>query len=447
MKNTPLHHQRLPLVPVLLALLACLAAAPAGAVTTITPSLTISEEYTDNVDQDATGEREEFITVISPRISLNMQEQRYQASFSYSPGFTLYHREEDSDTVRHNANALISAQLTRQTELTLTESFVQTDEPRTTLDEDEVYGEWVDPTLRRGRETWYSNTAGVSLNHRFGEEDSFGLGYRHRMLENDDPLIEDSQRHTTYANLAYWFSAAYGFSADASYERGLFDSGDQGLFEAANDDLKEYRGTIKAIHRLDRHFRYFLRYTHTKTEYDGLTPDYTIYDPGIGFSWIINPTTTLDFDIGYFWQDREGMDEESGPSFSGSLQKSFQRGSLGLSVEGGYEEASYGAENLGLDIYYQADVTATYDLTRQLALTADVGYRYNEYVNTTPERQDDVYDTSIGLHYRPPMLRWMSLALTGRRYDVQSNDNTNDVTEHSVLFSITVSPVTPYRLD
>jgi len=347
MKNTPFRRQRLPLALVLLALLACLSAVPAGAVTTITPSLTISEEYTDNVDQEATGAREEFITVVSPRISLNMQEQRYRASLSYSPGFTLYHRETEEDTVRHNANALFSAQLTRQTELTLTESYVRTDEPRTTLDEDEVYGEWIDPTLRRGRETWYSNTAGVSLNHRFGEEDSFGLGYRHRMLENDDPLLEDSERRTTYANLAYWFNAAYGVSTDVSYEQGLFDSGEEGLFEAANDDLEEYQGTIKAIHRLDRHFQYFLRYSHTKTEYDGFTPDYTIYDPGIGFSWAISADTNLDFDVGYFWQDREGMDEESGPSFSGSLRKTYKKGTLGLSVEGGYEEASYGAEKLG----------------------------------------------------------------------------------------------------
>jgi hypothetical protein len=446
MKNKPVS-SRLRSEPILLALLIGLVAASAAAETTITPSLTISEEYTDNVDQDATGAREEFITVVSPRIDLNMQQQRYQANFSYSPGFTLYHRDEDSDAVRHNATALISAQLTQQTELMLTDSYVRTDEPRTTLEDDEVYGEWIDPTLRRGRETWYSNTAGVSLNHRFGQEDSFGIGYRHRMLENDDPVLEDSQRHTMHANLAYWFNAAYGFSTHLSYARGLFDSVNQGSVAAANDDLKEYQGTLRAIHRLGRHFQYFLRYSHTKTEYDGVTPDYIIYDPGLGFSWGINPTTTLDFDLGYFFQDREGVDEESGPSFSGRLQKAFKRGSLGLSVEGGYQEASYGAENLGLDIYYQTEVSATYELTRQLALTADVGYQYNKYVNTTPQRKDDVYQTAIGLRYRPAALRWLSLALTGRRYEVQSTDPDNDLSENSVMFSITLTPVTPYRFD
>lgn len=447
MKNTPLLRQRLPLAPVLLALFIGLAAAPADAETTITPSLTLSGEYTDNVDSVATGERDDFITVVSPGIRVDVLEQRYRASLGYTPGFAFHNRDSQDDYVRHNADALFAAQLSQQTELTLTDRYTRTNEPRTTIDEEEIYGEWVDPTLRRGRETWYSNTASVSLNHRFGREDSFALGYRHRLLENDDPSLEDSQRHTPWASLTHWFNANYGLQTDVSYERGLFEYDNQEFMGDVNDDLKQYQGTVKAIHRIDRRFQWFLRYTHTKVDYDGLTPDYTIYDPGVGFVWAMAEDTTLDFDIGYFVQDRDRLDEESGLSFAGGLNKRWKKGSLRLSAESGYEEASYGAENLGLDMYYQASARGVYDLTREVSLSADAAYRYNEYVNRIPRREDDVYNTAVGIHYKPSAWRWMVLSLTGRRYDVQSSDNRNDETENSVILSVSFTPLTPYRFD
>ncbi len=443
MKATPIRRKHLlSLVPFsLYVFIIVLSAIPASAGTTITPSLTVSEEYTDNVDRDATSERDDFITVISPGIRIDVAEPRHRASLSYSPGFAFHHRDSDNDYVRHNADALFSAQLSKQTDLTVTDRFLRTEEPRTSGDEEsEVYGEWIDPTLRRGRKTWYSNTAGVSLQHRFGKEDSFGIGYRHRLVENDDPLLEDSQRHTPWVRLSHWFNRSFGMDTDLSYERGLFESDTQ-------DDMEQYQGTVRAIHRIDPHFQWFLRYTHTETDYDGLTPDYTIYDPGVGFSWTIAEDTTLELDVGYFWQERDGTNEESGLSFKGNLGKTWRikKGSFRLSGGSGYEEASYGAESLGLDIYYQAQAAASYDFTRELSLIANASYRYNKYVNTTPRREDDVYNTSVGFRYRPSALRWMSLALTGQRYDVQSNDADSDVTENSVMFSVSLAPVAPYR--
>ena len=118
-----------------------------------------------------------------------------------------------------------------------------------------------------------------------------------------------------------------------------------------------------------------------------------------------------------------------------------------LTGESGYEEASYGAETLGLDMYYQAGVRATYDLTRALSLSADAAYRYNEYVNSIPQREDDVYNTAIRLNYKPATWRWMVLSLTGRLVIQSDGGVVHDVTENSVMLSISLTPVTPYRFD
>ena len=430
-----------PNIPSMIAVLLALMAAPVHASTTLVPTLTISEEYTDNVDSVATNKKEEFITLVSPGVSINIEARRQQARLSYSPGFAFHLRDADNNSVRHNADARYTAQLTRETELTLSDRYVRTEEPRTTGADAEA-STWIDPTLRQGRRTWSSNTASADLKYRFGKDDSIGIGYRHSILENEDPTLEDNQRHSPYARiLAYWFSPSIGMDLDLSYE--------QGLFEELTDNLKQYKGTIKAIHRINPHLKWFLRYTHTETIYDGLTPDYTIYDPGLGLTWTIAEDTILDIDVGYFWQDRAGSDQESGLSFKGDLAKTWKikNGSFRLSGESGYEEASYGAESLGLDIYYAVKGHAAYDVTREVSLTADGTYRYNKYVNTIPQRQDDVYDGAIGIRYRPAALRWLTFSLTGRRHDVASTDGANDITENSVMFSISLSPVTPYRFD
>ena len=427
----------------LAALIIGLAAGPARASTLLTPSLSVSEQYTDNADNTASGQREEFITVVSPGFSVVKAEKSYDLKLNYRPGFTFYHRNSDNDATRQNADAALNARLSRQTEFTLTDSFSRTEQPRTAADLEAQTGQAipVDPTIRRGRQPYSTNTVTAALTHRFGRDDSLGLGYTHHLLENDDPLLTDSQRHNPWARISYWFTPQFGIDTDLSYERGEF--------EAPEDDLDQYKATVRLKQKLSKMFTWFLRYSHTVADYDGATADYTIYDPGLGLSWTLDPDTTLNVDAGYFVQHRDGSDDEAGLSFTGDIGRTWRvkRGSLRLSGQSGYEETGGGAENLGLDIYYGIDGSAAYALTKEISASANASYRRNKYVNLASKRKDHTYDLGVGLNYRPVAVRWLSFSLRYTYHDIDSSLDANDTTENSVLFSISLTPVTPYRLD
>lgn len=75
----------------------------------ITPSLTLSETYTDNVKVSGSGERQdEFITQINPAITLSGKGRRLRLDLSYNMQNVIYARNDDRNATFHQlrANAL-----------------------------------------------------------------------------------------------------------------------------------------------------------------------------------------------------------------------------------------------------------------------------------------------------------------------------------------------------
>ena len=59
-----------------------------------------------------------------------------------------------------------------------------------------------------------------------------------------------------------------------------------------------------------------------------------------------------------------------------SFTKRFQRGTIGITGEGGYDRTAVSAEDLGYYVYYGAGVTGTYEFTRRLSGDVEAGYTY-----------------------------------------------------------------------
>ena len=71
--------------------------------TTLQPSMTVSQEYTDNVDQLPDGlEESEWITVVSPSIALDVVGKTKGLNMSYTTGFTFYADRKEHDTIRQS---------------------------------------------------------------------------------------------------------------------------------------------------------------------------------------------------------------------------------------------------------------------------------------------------------------------------------------------------------
>jgi len=79
-----------------------------------TSGIALSERYSDNVDLEANGQADsDWITEISPRISMSRSGGRVKANVDYSLQGLLYANDSNQNDVRHNLNGRATAELAR----------------------------------------------------------------------------------------------------------------------------------------------------------------------------------------------------------------------------------------------------------------------------------------------------------------------------------------------
>jgi hypothetical protein len=398
------------------------------------PRISISETYTDNLNLDNSDEKEDFISTISPGFTLNIDARSRGIRLSYDTGYSFYNDYNEYNGWRHSANLAGWAYSSKRTRLEITDRFLYTEDPND--DEDE------DNTIRTDRQIYYRNTAGVSLTHQFGEADSIALAYNYSILENDDDTEEDNSRYTPSANLTFWLvPRLWSLDTGVSYTRAEFTGSSQ--VEDLSDDFDQWTGSIRLTRVVNRDLSVFTTYKHTWLDYEGDEIDYQIYDPSLGLAYTWGKDARLSLSVGYYVQDKEAGDDESGLTLNGDIGKTWRskRSSINLSGASGYEQSYYGAENLGFDIFYSAKVSATYELSRHFSGDAYASYRRDEYSETDDDRKDNTTRTGIGLSAQ--LTRWLSSRLGYAYKTVDSDEAEDEYTENRVILTFTLAPSSP----
>ncbi len=423
---------------------------------TFLPRMSVSGEYTDNFFLTEDNEEDEFITVISLGFTTELLWQHSGIELSYDPAYAIYNEFSENDTWRHNALLYGWSDLTRNNRLEIRDSFVRTEDP---FGEEDIYylrsddpAIGADPTLRTSRDPYIRNTASLRFTNRFGENDSVYLEYAHGILENEDKTLEDNTRHIPSAGLTYWFTPQWGSELTLSYTNAEYEREDE-FVDEPSDDFEQANGSIRLIKRFTRQFEGHLAYSHVYVDFETTEEDYQIYNPSIGFDYSIAQDKRIAIDVGYFFQDNDkragDIDDESGITADAVFEKTFQRSSISLLGAGGYDEAFFGAENLGLSIFYEAGLEAEYNITRRV--TGDIfgSYRQDKYEDEIPTRTDKTTHGGAGLSYTYE--RWLSSNInfiiraeySYRNFD--SNIDINDYVENRGLLSITLTRSQPYR--
>ncbi|RLC29662.1 MAG: hypothetical protein DRH32_07005 [Deltaproteobacteria bacterium] len=398
------------------------------------PRISVSEEYTDNLNLDDSDEKDDFITTVSPGFTLNIDDRSRGMNLSYDAGYSFYDEYDQYNGWRHNADFTGWAYGSRNTRLEITDTFLYTKDPEDDYDEDN--------TMRRDRNVYYTNSAGVSVTHQFGESDTIRLGYVYSILENDDETLEDNSRHTPSVSLTYWFvPRQWRLETGMEYTRGEF-TGSPAAGELS-DDLDQWVGNIRVIRVVSRNFEVFAAYTHTLVDYEGQEVDYQIYDPSVGFSCAWGEDAALSLSVGYYLQDRERGDDESGMSIDGDIGKtwSFRRSSISLTGASGYEQSYFGSENLGFDVYYMAGLSARHEFSRHVTGDVFSSYRRDKYTETEDNRRDDTTEAGCGITAQ--LNRWLSTRLGYTFRNVESDDRDAEYTENSIVLTFTLAPSSP----
>jgi hypothetical protein len=418
-----------------------------------TPDLTARGEYTDNLFLTNEDEEDDVITVVGAGFDLDVLGKVSGMELKFLPAYAFYKDNSDLDTWRLLGELLAYSGLTQRTRIELRNQIQRTEDPLPVPPVPDIRAPTplipTDTTRRADREPYLDNVANLNLSHQFGREDLFNIGYTYGLLNNDDPNLDDNQRHIPNVDLTYWFSPFWSFFTGGRYTRALYD-GD-------SSDFHDVQGTLRLLRRFTRHFDGFIQYDQTWRDFDdpGVVEideeivtqrDFQVFSPSVGFNWAVTQDVPLSVRVGYLYRQLDSGSNDDGPVFDVNLGSTweFKRGSIYFTGASGYRTADFGAQTLGFELYAETLVAANYFFTRHIRGDVFAGARRSDFKDTADDRKDNAFRTGAGLTFQ--IMPWMFLKFD---YMFRLLDSTearlNNYNENRGLVTLTFRPDRPWR--
>jgi len=432
---------------------------------TFIPRLDVDSYYTDNVNLTQTDTESAFVTTVVPGFTAGVSGRTAGIDLRFNPGYTFYSNNSDQNYWRINAGLNSFVDITQHTKLTVTDNYYLTKDPNpefliTDVRADEP-GVSVDPTVRQGRDKYWRNTFGARGDYQFGQDKSIFAEYRNQILRNDNTdQYEDSNVNTGIAGLTYFFGPTWGTLLEGNYSNRTFDQTSD-YVGVPSSDVDVWGGRIQLIRRFSRATDGFLEFKYGNVKYtsgnnfsvvpgDGqptlvANEDYQIYDGRVGVDYGIAQDITITANVGWAFKVNDVTDNQNGGVGELVLRKELKRGGFRLEAGAGYDLGTYNAtaQNYGVTRFYRAGATGDYQLFRRLYGDIYGAYRHNKYIDTLPERDEDLYTAGAGITWQP--FRWGSIRLGYAYRQTVSDINTYEYTENRILLNLSLATELPYR--
>lgn len=415
----------------ILFLLSCLHTATtlAAMKNTLTPRISIYEQYDDNIDLQEDNEVSDWITGVSPGISLIWDGLHTKMNLDYETLFAFYQDNPSGDTTRHRGKAVWDQELSEHWRFHLSDRFLRSED--TIL---ETEGEIED--IRRERRVYYRNDGTASLAYEFGAEDQVTAGYSNALyVEDESARDRDSIGHAGFLNFDMWFGPRYGIGLTSQYHRGEFEQ---------EDDFDQYSAGLTLNYRWHPSRRLYTRYDFLyhdfdQPETDPIENDFRLHRGALGTILGLGPNTDLELEGGYFVQDYFDRDQLEGGEFSARLTSRTERTLLRLKASGGYDQDYYTSENLGSSEYYRVIGYATHHLTENLSVLGSASYRWEKFfgVDTEEDREDEVWRLRARLSLS--FWRWFTVSLEGTHTRRDSDDPTVEFVDNRGTLGLTAA--------
>lgn len=491
---------------VLICLLVSMPSAYSGMITQIVPTLTISEDYSDNYLQTETDKQKEYITSVGLGFSLGYLTKTRKIYLAFDPTYTKYKNLEDRDRLeprasfdgefnpsKHtNINAHLSYDGQKDTNQGDTwENIASIDGNRqltknTDFNFSQEYSNKFDENIRTGKDKEHDvNTTFAGISNQFGKNDTMGLDFEYAFDHYKNSDLDTYTKYRPSGFITYWMTPLNGLDSEVSYEKREYDT--------SISDYENYTGHIRYLRKFSRHFDGYLKYRHFYSdEYAG---KHIIFHPSVGFDWDVTKDSGISLGLGVLFHDREDNDFNSEDLFFDiDVYKTFrfsQTRSLSITAASGYEDSSeedivtrgfrtyyqggfdyshqlqkrlssslYGSakldqydESSGLDsdedtITYLTGIQLNYQLMEHLFLNLDGSYEQVEYKRIIDNRTDETIVLGCGLSWNP--LRWLQFNLDYQYRDFQTDTDAiirGNYTENTAFFSVKFSPTKPVRFD
>ncbi|SPD74971.1 hypothetical protein PITCH_A400006 [uncultured Desulfobacterium sp.] len=384
----------------------------------LTPSVSLSEEYDDNLDLESSNEESDYITTISPGVNFSLLSENTQLGLMYFPGFVWYADNTEYDTTTHDGSLTLGQAISEHLRFDFTDTIVKSDEPLESTEG--VEG------VRHTRDTYWRNTGNADLRYIFGPENSLRVGYSNSYLKNEAEDVDDGTIQRPNTSILYHFDIRNAVELNYGYTKANFWRDELLPGDEAESDYTGHEPGLRYIYTFSPHTTGSLGYVFTTRRFkdDTEEEDYDVHDGTVGLEHAFSSDLSASASVGYFIQKNDFSDDEDGYSYDAALTKTFRRGSMSIGGRGGWDESTLQAESRGFTKFWSADTSMEYQILEPLTGYAAGSYRHDK------DEDDQKWITTRGnCGLRWEFLRWYSLSLD---YSYAERDDDVDMDDYSV---------------
>ena len=429
--------------------------------TQLTPSLTISEEYSDNYLRDADNKQEEFITSYGLGFSLGFLKPKSQIYLGYNPRYVDYKNFDNRGGLEHNLSLDGFFTPTKKTDIGVNLAYTSEDDQETgdswensanlsgsyqvfkhtSMTASHSYIQKFDQQVRTGDYVENEkNKTEVGISNQFGKKDRAGLSFAYSFEDYENSDADENTEFSPTGYITYWLTPLNGIDSNLSYEKTDFEN--------SNDDIESYSGHIRYLRTFTRHFDGFVKYRHLYTERE--SGNHHVFHPSVGFDWDVTDDSGISLGLGVLINEWDNENNDSiDPFLDLNAYKIYdfsKRGSLSITGSSGYDATNEDSESLGFSLYYRAGFRLTYQLQKRISSNLFGSFKRNEFNEDAVNRTDNTIRLGAGLNWSP--LKWLRLALSYSYTDFNTDGALrDDYSENKGTFSVSFVPVNPVRLD
>lgn len=340
---------------------------PLRAPITLVPSITISEEYNDNILLNNRDRRWDFITGVTPALNFIWESRTHRLLAGYNFTAEWYARDETRNSAFDHQNFSLDGmwRLTEQLTVNLTDGFTATTD--TNL---------ISPAgVSTGRSRSWGNVLGGGASYQLDPLTSVRGGGSWAVQRYSRSELEDSDI----------------YRANAGLERTL---------------TRQFRG------RLGYEFAYFDIQRESKV---------TTHTPRAGFTWQVTPTITLAASGGPTFEEHEHGASRITPAVTANYDQRLWFGAVGL----GFDRQVATAGGLG-GVTDNTSVTGRVDvLTLARGLTVSFLPRYS-WVKSADNNRIDIASITLPLQVTYRLTAWMAAVARYQFYRQRTDSTVRD---------------------
>jgi len=384
------------------------------------PALELEEKYDSNIYLRSDNETSDFITRLSPELRLEEVSATRTFAASYTMNLYNFNSHDENNYIGHEAELSWDQRLSRNLSWHIMDTYYRSEEP---LEEDPEY-----TGVRRTRNEYSRNTVDTGFTYQFGQEDRVTVSYLDNRLQNTDPDIEDDVEYGPGLELEYWLTRSHGLLLGYSWSR--IDYEDKEPSNEANEIGLGYqwRRSQHTVLHLDYGLVLFSSKAPAEEE-----DDYNVQSIAAGFDHDFGPSYSLSGFLGCFFYNPKESGSDKGPVYGLDLVRSFSRGSVTLSGEGGYRLDYSGAEAEGFTEYRGVSLSPTYSISPRIELYASTSYMY-EKAEEEERTRDETWEVSVGTSYE--ILYWLTGAFELTQRERSSSEDDDEYRDSLVLLRL-----------